>query len=71
MGDVVTIRRLIIDSGDKSIGNIESIRCSEALDDSPRPEVLAVLAGKRRTELSGREVVAPEVVGGLLISYLH
>ena len=71
MGDVVTIGRLIIDSSDKSVGNLESVGCSEARDDSPRPEVLALLARGHHTELSGREVVAPEVVGGLLVLYLR
>ena len=54
-----------------SEGNSESVGCSEALDDSPGPEVLALLAGGCGTELSGREVVAPRVVGGLLVSYLR
>ena len=77
----MSIGRLIIDSGDISKGNSESagaracvviggLGC-EALDDSPKPEVLALLAGRRRTKLLGHEVVAPGVVGGLLISYLH
>lgn len=71
MGGVVTIGLLIIDSGDRSIGNSESVGCLKALDDSPRPEVLTLLAGGRRTELSGNEVVAPGVVGGLFVSYLR
>ena len=71
MGSAMTIRRLIIDSGDMSEGNSESSEGSEALDDSPGLEVLALLAGEHRTELSGREVVAPGVVGGFLLSYLH
>lgn len=70
MSSAVTIRHLIIDSDDSSVGNSESAACSEALDDSPGPEVLALLAGGRHTELSGREKVAPRVVGGLLVSYL-
>ena len=71
MGGAVTIGRLIIDSGDKSIGNSESTRCSKARDDSPEPEVLALLAGGCHTELSRCEVVTPRVVGGLLVSYLR
>ena len=71
MGGVVSIERLIIDFGDRSNGTSESARGSEALDDSPGPEVLALLAEGRRTELSGREVVVPRVVGGLLVSYLR
>ena len=71
MGDAMTIGRLIIDSGDMSEGNSESSGGSEALGDSPGPKVLALLAGRRRTELSGREVVTLGVVGGLLISYLR
>ena len=43
MGSVVTIGRLIIDSNDMSKGNSESAEGSEALDDSPRPEVLFLL----------------------------
>ena len=70
MSGVVTIGRLIIDSSDRLVGNSESAGCSEALDDSLGPEVLALLVGGRRTELSGCEVVTPGVVGGLLISYL-
>ena len=42
----------------------------EALDDLPGPKVLTLLAGGRRTELLGREVVSSGVVGGLLVSYL-
>ena len=42
-----------------------------ALDDSLRPEVLALLAGGRRIEFSVREVVTLDVVGGLLISYMR
>ena len=71
MGGVVTIGRLIIDSDDKVEGNSESFGGSKALDDSPGPEVLAFLAGGCLTELSGREVVSPRVVGGLLISYMR
>ena len=73
MGDAMTIRRLIIDSGDRSVGTSkESIGDSgcEALDDSPGPEVLALLVEGLRTELLGREIVASGVVGGLLVSYL-
>ena len=78
MGDVVTIGRLIIDFGDMSEGSLESARALAtggsgcgALDDSPGPKVLALLAGGRHTELSGHEVVASGIVGGLLISYLR
>ena len=73
MGSAVSIGCLIIDLGDMSEGSSESARGLgyEALDDSPRPEVLALLAGGRCIELSGREVVAPGVVGGLLVSYLR
>ena len=56
MGSVVTIERLIIDSGDKAEGNSKFIEGLEALDDSQGPEVLALLAGECRTELSGHEV---------------
>ena len=73
MGGVVSIERLIIDSGDMLEGTSESagsLGC-EALDDSPGPEVLALLAGRHRTEISGGEVVAPGIVGGLLMSYLR
>ena len=73
MGGAGSIGHLIIDLGDMSEGSSESVGGSgyEALDDSPRPEVLALLAGRRCIELSGHEVVAPGVVGGLLISYLR
>ena len=71
MSGVVTIGRLIIDSSNRSIGNSESVGCSKALDDSLGPEVLALLVGGHRTELSGCEVVALGVVGGLLVSYLR
>ena len=78
MGDAVTIGRLIIDFGDMSEGSLESARALAtegsgcgALDDLPRPEVLAFLVGGRHTKLSGREVVAPSVVGSLLVSYLR
>ena len=69
----MSIECLIIYSGDMSKGNSEFVGGSgcEALDDSLGPEVLALLAGGRRNELSGREVVAPGVVGGLLVSYLR
>ena len=70
MGSVVTIGHLIIDFGDRSVGNSVSARCSEALDDSLGPEVLALLARGRRTELSGLKVVGPGVVGGLFVSYM-
>ena len=71
MGDVMTIGRLIIDSNDMSEGNLESSGGSEALSDSPGPKVLTLLARRRRTKLSRREVVTLGVVGGLLISYLR
>ena len=71
MGSAVSIGHLIIHSGDMSEGNSESIGGSKALDVSLRPEVLALLAGWRRTELLRCEVVAPGVVGGLLVTYLH
>ena len=61
MGSVVSIARLIIDPGDISEGNSKSTGARacvaigssgyEALDDSLGPEVLAFLAGGRRTEL--------------------
>ena len=70
MGGVVTIERLIIDSGDRSVGNLESVGGSEALDESTGLEVLALLAGGRRTKLSGHKVVTLGVVGGRLVSYL-
>ena len=53
MGGVVIIRRLIINSGDMSEGNLESAGGLEALDYSPRPKVLVLLAGEHRTELLG------------------
>ena len=75
MGGAVTIGRLMMASGDMPEGRWElaGARGSgyEGLDDSPRPKVLALLAGVRRTELSRREEVAPGVVGGLRISYLR
>ena len=71
MGDAMSIRRLMIDLGDRSVGTSEYAGGSEALDDSLGPEVLALLVGGRRTELSGRKVVTLGVVGGLLISYLR
>ena len=71
MGGVVTIGRLIIDSDDMSEGNSESAGGLEALDDSPGPEVLALLAGGCRIKLSGCEVVTPGVVGGRHVSYLR
>ena len=72
MGGAANIGCLIIDSGDMLEGSSESARGLgyEALDDSPRPEVLALLAGGRCIELSGREVVALGVVGGFFVSYL-
>ena len=71
MGSAMTIRRLIIDSGDMSEGNSESSEGSEALDDSPGPEVMALLVKGHHTELSRHEVVAHGVVGGLFVSYLR
>ena len=55
---------------DKSEKTSEYARGSEAIDDSPGPEVLALLVGGHRTKLSGSEIVASGVVGGLLVSYL-
>ena len=66
----MSIGRLIIDFGDRSKGTSEYAGGSEALDDSLGPEVLALLVGGRRTELSRGEIVISGVVGGLLISYL-
>ena len=71
MGGAVSIRRLIIDSGDRSVGTSKSTGDSEALDDSLGPKVLALLAGGRYTELSRSEVVAPGIIGGLLVSYMR
>ena len=51
MGGALTIRRLIIDFGDMSEGNSESVGGSEALDDSSRPKVLALLPGGHHIEL--------------------
>ena len=72
MGGAVSIGRLIIDSDDMLEGNSQSVGGSgcEALNDSPGPKVLALLDEGLRTELSGREIVASSVVGGLLVSYL-
>ena len=69
----MSIGRLIIDSSDMSKGSSECVGGSscEALDESLGPKVLALLAGGHHTELSGHEVVAPGLVGGLLISYLR
>ena len=67
----MSIGLLIIDSGDRSVRTLESPGGSEALDDSPGLEGLALLVEGRRTELSRCKVVAPGVVGGLLVSYLH
>ena len=71
IGGAVTIRRLIIVFGDMLEGTFEYVGGSEALDDSPGPKVLALLAGGCCTELSRRKVVASSVVGGLLVSYLR
>ena len=54
MGSAVSIGCLIIDAGDRLVGTSEeSVGGSgcEALDDSHGPEVLALLARGRRTEL--------------------
>ena len=54
MGSAVYSGHLIIDPSDMSEGSlVKSTGGSgcEALDDSPRPKVLAILAGGRRTEL--------------------
>ena len=69
MGGAVSIERLIIDSGDRLVGTSQSVGGSEALDDSLGPEVLAFLVRGSRIELSGHEVVALRVVGGLLVLY--
>ena len=81
MGGAMSIARLIIDPGDITEGNSEFAGAQacvaiggsgcEALDDSLGPEILAFLAGGRRTELWGCEAVAPCVVDGLLVSYLR
>lgn len=75
MGGAVTMGHLIMASGNMPEGNWESVGAlgsgCEGLDDSLRPEVLALLAGGRRTELSGRQVVALGVVDGLRVSYLR
>ena len=61
MGGVLSIKHLIIDPDDMLERNSESTGARacvatggsgcEALDDSPGPEVLALLAGGRHTEL--------------------
>ena len=73
MGCAMSIGRLIIDSDDMLEGNSESVggSSSEALDDSPGPKVLALLAGGHCTEFSRHEVVALGVVGCLHVSYLR
>ena len=81
MGGAMSIGRLIIDPGDMSEGSLEFAGARacvatggsgcETLNDSPGPKVLALLARGHRTKLSGREVVAFGVVGGLLVSYLR
>ena len=60
----MTIGHQVIDSDERSVGRSVSVGVSEALDDSPGPKVIVLLAGGHRTELSGCEV------GGLLVSYL-
>ena len=59
MGGTVTMGLLMMASGDMPEGIWESVRAlelgCEGLDDSPRPEVLALLAEVRRAELSGHE----------------
>ena len=77
----MSIESLIIDPGDMSEGSLEFAGAQarvatggsgcEAIDDSPRPEVLSLLAEGCRTKFSRCEIVAPGVVGGILISYLH
>ena len=47
MGGVVSIGRLIIGSGDRSVETSKSAGGSEALDDSLGPKVLAFLAEGR------------------------
>ena len=73
MGGTMSIERLIIDSNDMSEWTLESAWGSgyEALDDSPRPKVLALLARGYRTKILKGKVVAPGVVGGLLMSYMR
>ena len=81
MGDVVSIGRLIIYPDDMLEGSLESTGAQagiatwgsgyEALDDSSGPEVLALLAGGRRTELIECDKFASNVVAALLVSYLH
>ena len=75
MGGAVTIGHLMMASDDMLEGRWKSVEAwgsgCECLDDSPGPEVLALLAGVRWTELSRREEVTPGVVGGLRVVYLH
>ena len=75
MGGAVTIGHLMMASGDMPEGRWElaGARGSgcEGLDNSPRPKVLALLVGVRRTELSRHEEVASGVVDGLRILYLR
>ena len=73
MGGTMSIERLIIDSNDMSEWTLESVGGLgyEALDDSPGPEVLALLARGYRTKILKGKVVAPGVVGGLLMSYMR
>ena len=76
-----SIEHLIIDLDDMSEGSIISAGARAgaatgdssywALDDSPRVEVLALLAEGRLIELWGLWVVPPSVVAALLISYLR
>ena len=75
MGGIMIMGHLIMASGDMSKGNWDSIEAlgsgCEGLDDSPRCEVLALLAGGRHTELSRHEEAIPGVVDGLRVSYLR
>ena len=75
MGGAVTIGHLMMASYDMLKGHWELAVARgsdcEDLDDSPGPEVLALLARVQRTELSRHEEIALGVVGGLHVSYLH
>ena len=75
MGGTITIGRLMMAFGNMSKGRWELAGARglgyEGLDDSPRPEVLALLAGVRRTKLSGCEEVTSGVVDGIRVLYLR
>ena len=74
MGGEVTIGHLMMAFGNMREGRWESVGARgsscEGLDDSSGPEVLTLLAGVRRIELSGCEEVTMGVIGGLHVSYL-